>query len=209
MVVKNLSKVLSGSKQSGVALWQTPVVEDEHSGAAQLTVQERSILDKQNRDKGFEEGRLNGFLAGGEEIQQQVELYKQMLVAMEKPFERIDKKVEEELVLLATSIAEAIIKQELTVNPSLIGQVVEEAVSALSATARHVSVRLHPQDIALLNSDQQDGDNPVAWHMLEDARLARGECQVDSSDEFVDATVRSRINTIVNESFGIDIVADR
>lgn len=204
-----MSKVLSGINQPGVELWQTPAVEDEHSDVPQLTAQELATLDKRNRDKGFEEGRRDGFLTGGKEVQQQVELFKQMVAAMEKPFERIDKKVEEELVLLATALAEAIIKQELTVNPSLIRQVVEEAVSALSATAHHVSVRLHPQDIALLNSDQQGGDNPVAWRILEDARLARGECQVDSSDEFVDATVRSRINTIVNESFGIDIVADR
>lgn len=201
--------MLSGINQPGFALWQAPAVEDEHSAGAQQSAQELATLDKRNRDNCFEEGRRDGLLAGGEEIQQQVKLCEQMLAAMEKPFEKIDKKVEEELVLLATSIAEAIIKQELTVNPSLIEQVVEQALSALSATAHHVSVRLHPQDIALLNSNQQDGDSPVAWHMLEDASLARGECQVDSSDAFVDATVRSRVDTMVNQLFGIDIVAAR
>ena len=203
--VKNMSKVLSAGKRPDLTLWETPVVCDDNAiKAAQLDPKELAELEKQARKNGFVTGHWEGLQAGRDEIENQLNQLRKMLTAMTKPFQLIDKKVEEELVLLAATIAEKIVQQELTISPALINVAVQEAVSALSATARHINLHLHPDDAALLHSRQADDAAPVDWQIVEDSSLGRGECLIDSSDEYVDATIRSRIDAILEQSFGID-----
>ena len=77
-------------------------------------------------------------------------------------------------------------------------------MSVLSATARHINLHLHPDDAALLHSHQADDLAPVDWQIVEDASLNRGECLIDSSGEYVDATIRARIDALLEQSLGID-----
>jgi flagellar assembly protein FliH len=200
-----MSKVLSADKRPDLTLWETPVVRDDSATkAAQLSPKELAELEKQAKKNGFVTGHWEGLQAGREEIEAQTNQLRKILSAMTKPFELTENKVEEELVLLAATIAEKIVHRELSVDPALVSVAVQEAMGVLSATARHINLHLHPDDAALLHSHQND-DTPVDWQIVEDASLGRGECLIDSSDEYVDASVRSRIDAILEQSFGIDV----
>ena len=43
------------------------------------------------------------------------------------------------------------------------------------------------------------------WRIIEDRSLARGDCQMNSSDEFIDATLQTRIDAIVAALLAADL----
>ena len=205
-VVMNMSKVLSAGKRPDLTVWETPVVRDDNAiREIQLGPEELAELEKQTRKNGFVKGHWEGLQAGRDEVEAKVSQLNKLLHSMSKPFQLTEKKIEEELVLLAATIAEKIVQQELTVDPALINVAVQEAVTALSVTARHINLHLHPDDAALLHSIQVNDSASIDWQIVEDASLDRGECLIDSSDEYVDATIRARIDGILEQSFGTDI----
>ena len=205
VAAKSMSKVLSADKRPDLTLWETPNVSDDNAAkATQFGPKELAELEKQTRKNGFVKGHWEGLQAGRDEMENHINQLKKTLKAMAKPFQLTETKVEEELVLLAATIAEKIVQRELTIDPALISVAVQEAMSVLSATARHINLHLHPDDAALLHSHQADDLAPVDWQIVEDASLNRGECLIDSSDEYVDATIRARIDALLEQSLGID-----
>lgn len=204
-VGSSLSRVFSGSERPELTLWEAPVVyDDTRNENPRLTPEDVANIEKQAHSKGFEVGRWEGFQAAHKTIEEQVARLNQVLAALTKPFEQINSNVEDELILLAAAIAEQLIKREVSVDPGLIKVAVQEATAALSTSARHINLHLHPEDAAVLRSGQSKEPVPQQWRIVEDPGLARGDCQIDCEDELVDATVRGRIRAIVSQSFGIE-----
>lgn len=200
-----MSRVFSGAERPGLTLWEAPTVyDDTRNENPRLTPEDVANIEKQAHSKGFEMGRWEGFQAAHKTIEEQVARLDQVLAALTKPFEQINSNVEDELILLAAAIAEQIVKREVSVDPSLIKVAVQEATAALSTSARHINLHLHPDDAAVLRSGQSQQSVPQQWRIVEDPGLGRGDCQIDCEDELVDATVRGRISAIVAQSFGIE-----
>jgi flagellar assembly protein FliH len=70
--------------------------------------------------------------------------------------------------------------------------VAHEALSALLVTARHVSLRLHPEDQALVASGAAEALAARGARLVADARIARGGCLVESDIGSIDAQVATR-----------------
>lgn len=89
-------------------------------------------------------------------------------------------------------LARQVVRSELALRPEAVAQVAREAVSAVLLTAQHLRLRMHPQDLALIESGA--GDDLRARHvlLLADAALSRGGCVVETDMGEVDARVESR-----------------
>ncbi|HCO59982.1 MAG TPA: flagellar assembly protein FliH [Porticoccaceae bacterium] len=161
-------------------------------------------MEAQARQRGFEAGRLEGLRAGEAEIKARIDRFEILLDNMVRPFEQVEEKVQQELVLLAGAIAEKLVKHELSLNPDLILETIHEAVGALSANARRVSLRLHPEDIELVNLEGEASTGERHWILIEDPHLSRGECLIESDLEFVDASTTARLNELLKQFLNID-----
>lgn len=89
-------------------------------------------------------------------------------------------------------LARQVVRSELAMRPDAVAQVAREAVSAVLLTAQHLRLRMHPQDLALIESGAGDDLRARKVLLLADAALSRGGCVVETDMGEVDARVESR-----------------
>jgi len=191
----SLSKVVRAIDQPDLTRWQAPDV--GHVARQVHTDEELEAIEKQARAKGYEVGRWEGLDAGHQTLQEGAQRLAQLYDEAAHPFRQITENVENELAKLAAAIAKEIVRQELKTQPELILETVSQACSVLSASARDVDVHLHPEDVAIVKDGLKDDPPAQHWRIIEDRSLTRGDCQINSSAEFIDATLQTRIDAIV------------
>jgi flagellar assembly protein FliH len=93
---------------------------------------------------------------------------------------------------VALEIARQVVRSELQAQPQHVVAVAQEALSILLVTARHVTLRLHPEDHALVAAGAAETVAARGARLVPDARIARGGCIVESDIGNVDAQVATR-----------------
>ena len=106
---------------------------------------------------------------------------------------------EEQLVMLASQMAEKILNAELSMKPALLANIVRAALKEISS-ATQVMIRVHPQDLALLKNRSQQLAEVLSGNSVLDFRpdetLARGDCLVDSDIGSLDARLTSQLKSL-------------
>ena len=92
----------------------------------------------------------------------------------------------------ATSLARQVVRGELSANPQQVATVAQEALETLLLSARHVTVRVHPDDHALVAQGAQEVLAARGARLLADPGLIRGGCVVESDIGIIDASIESR-----------------
>ncbi len=200
-----MSKVVRAVDGPELTRWQAPNV--GHVAREAHTAEELEAIEKQAHAKGYEVGRWEGLEAGHQAVQEGAQRLAQLYDEAAHPFRQISENVESELVKLAAAIAKEIVRQELKTQPQLILETVSQACSVLSAAARDVDVHLHPEDVAIVKDGLKEDPPAQHWRIIEDRSLARGECQLNSSAEFIDATLQTRIDALVEGLLSADLEA--
>ncbi len=202
----NLSKVVRANDQLQPTRWQAPNV--GHTAREALSDEELDGIEKQARARGYDVGYREGLEAGHQAIQEQAQRLAQLYDETAHPFRQITESVESELAKLAGGIARAILHQELTIQPELVLETVNQACLVLSAAARDVDIHLHPDDVVIVKEGLKEEPPAQHWRILADRSLARGDCQINSSAEFIDATLQTRIESIVRGLLSTDLGAE-
>ncbi len=96
------------------------------------------------------------------------------------------------VVQAATQLARQIVHSELAARPDLIAGVAEHAIDALMLSARHITLRLHPDDQALVAQGAADMLAARGARLIADAMVERGGCLIESDLGRVDATIATR-----------------
>ena len=202
----SLSKVVRAIDQPHLRRWQAPNV--GHVAREAYSEEELEAIEQQARAKGHEVGRWEGLEAGHQAVQESAQRLAQLYDEAAHPFRQITENVECELAKLATAIAREIVRQELKTQPELILDIVHQACSVLSASASDVDVHLHPDDVIIVKDGLKEDPPAQHWRIIEDRSLTRGDCQINSSAELIDATLQSRIDGIVTGLLSADPGAD-
>ncbi|MEE8057158.1 MAG: FliH/SctL family protein [Pseudomonadales bacterium] len=148
---------------------------------------------------GLKQGRTAGYQKGLDSGQQAVQ---QQLASLNKTVSELlrylggqDDEVEQALVNMATCVASAVLRRELTIDSAHIGQVVNEAIAALPMEASNITVHLSEQDYQLLTTQT---DIPEQWQLQIDRTLSPGGCRVQSQHSIVDYTLEEQFQQTVN-----------
>ena len=83
-------------------------------------------------------------------------------------------------------------RSELQQRPELIARVAHDAVEALQLSARHVRMRVHPDDFPLVQEGAGQELQARETQLIPDADVARGGVKVDADIASVDATIAAR-----------------
>jgi flagellar assembly protein FliH len=84
------------------------------------------------------------------------------------------------------------------VHPEVVLPVIREAIASIPQGSLHPRLMLHPQDAALVRSVLDANQiTPAPWRIVEDARLERGGCRVETATSELDASVESRWKAVV------------
>ena len=96
------------------------------------------------------------------------------------------------LAVTATALARQVLRSELAVRPETVSQVAEQALDALLLSARHIVLRVHPDDHALISAGSVEAIAARGARLVADPLVARGGCRLESDIGLVDATIDER-----------------
>jgi flagellar assembly protein FliH len=185
-----------------VALWTVPSVDAPVPAHGLATVGGLADLQAEAHKEAFEQGLAEGREAGRAEIRAVVARLEGLFDDLARPFEELDADVERELLTLAMSLARQIVRRELKTDPTQIIGIIRDAIAALPVSAREVRVHLHPEDALVVREHLAPTESERAWVMVEDPVMARGGCQVTTSNSRIDARLETRLGSILGELLG-------
>jgi Flagellar biosynthesis/type III secretory pathway protein len=90
------------------------------------------------------------------------------------------------------ALARQVLRSELAVRPDCVATVAEQAMDALLLSARHIVLRVHPDDHALIAGNSAEAIAARGARVVSDPQVARGGCRVESDIGLVDATIDER-----------------
>lgn len=161
------------------------------SVAEQLAAQLRAA-----RQGGYQDGYRDGLSAlDGFKQSYAAQITAQLGRLVESHGSQLDslqQQLAQAIAVCATSMARQVVRSELAVRPELVAAVAQEAVEALLLSARHITVRVHPDDQPLVAQGAADVLEARGARLIPDASIARGGCRVDSDIASVDGSVAAR-----------------
>ena len=98
----------------------------------------------------------------------------------------------EALAATALSLARQIVRSELTAQPQTVAAVAQEALETLMLSARHITLRVHPDDQPLVAEGAGELLEARGARLIGDSGVARGGCIVESNIGLVDASIETR-----------------
>lgn len=195
---------------SSVRQWQPPHVRNLNDlpidePPQMLTAAQLAKIQRDAREEGFEQGRREGqeyghregIEQGRAEVAERVRRLDELLDTLDKPFERLDQQVEQEIVTLVIVMVRQLLRREVKLDPGQIVGVVREALGILPVGARSVRVVLHPEDAELVREAYTLGDHDQKWQIIEDPVIRRGGCRIHTDTSQIDATLDSRLNSLI------------
>ncbi len=148
------------------------------------------------RQTGYQDGYRDG-LAALENFkaafaQQATAQIGALLEAFDRQTQVLDGQLADAVARTAVQLAEQVLRHELATQPALVAGVAAEAVDAVMLSARHVTLRAHPDDLPLIAEGAEEALAARQARLVADATLARGDVVVDSDVGHVDARVAAR-----------------
>ena len=208
----NPKKIITADEAGSIQRWQTPLVEHSASGGnaqvalGPVTAETIEKIQKQAYKEAYDEGLANGYKEGitksKTELEPHIQLLKNALNELSKPFAQLDQEVELQLTELAIIIARQLVRREIKTDPGQVIAIVREAILALPSAAKKVYVHLHPEDLELVKSKLTASEPESYWRLMEDPTLSRGDCKVMTDSSTIDATVERRLSSLVANLLG-------
>lgn len=163
------------------------------------SVQELQALEEAAREEGYREGlaqgHADGLAAGQAEVRRVVAQIEGILDGFTRPLARLDGEVADALGHLAVRVAGALLGRTYLADPTLLADLVREALDAVGPTQREVELRLHPDDMGVL-APHLAGLSGV--RLTNDSGLARGELRLHSEGLRVDGTLEARLQSCLD-----------
>lgn len=141
---------------------------------------------------GFSEGRNAGYQAGQQSAALEVERLQQLLETLDAAVQQAGQTLSVDALALALELAQQMLRQALKVDPALLLPILCNIMETLPQHTQHPHVYLHPEDVVLVRQHMQGEMAAGGWKILEDARIERGGCKVETQTMEIDATLPSR-----------------
>lgn len=197
------SKVIVKDNLTAYERWELPLVTGNLSAT---TVNELESIQKQAYQEGFALGQKEGFEQTKQLMENNAAALQSIIDVLSEPLKELDDDVVNQLAQLSMTVAKQVVRRELHTDEGEVVGVVREAMNALPASTRKITLNIHPEDAELIRSSFSLGDDSDAdelrWRVIEDPMITRGGCKISSENSSIDATVESRLNRIISTLLG-------
>lgn len=154
--------------------------------------------------EGFEKGRAEGAHQGFEEGKVQG---RAAFDEASRPFAHITGQVHrflgdfelkrrQELLELVKKVSQQVIRCELTLHPTQLLTLVDEALATMPSTQGEITILLNPEECARIKDIAPE--RIAAWRLVPDDRLALGECRVVTDQAEADIGCQQRLDSCVD-----------
>ena len=166
---------------------------------------------RQARQSGYQDGYRDGLVAleGFKQgfAQQATRQVGMLLESIGGQLDALQGEMAQAVAATAISLAAQIVRGELALDPAVAARVAEEALEALLLNARHITLRVHPDDLALVAEGAADVIAARGARLIADAAVTRGGCLIDSDIGSIDASVEARWRD-ATAKLGVDATPD-
>ena len=143
-------------------------------------------------DAGFAEGKSEAEKQSQEIIQETVQQLATLTQSTEQALAEFDQSVAVQLLDLALEVARQLTAGSIKANPDFLLPVIREALSALPLHHAHVTVHLHPEDVAALKPTLTEFASQNSLQIHENAEISRGGCRLSAGSSEIDANIETR-----------------
>lgn len=160
------------------------------------TSEEWRAMIAEARQQAYQEGYRDG-LTGLESFkasyaQQTSARLGELVDAFDAQFQALETRMAECVARTGALLARQVLRQELTARPEVVAGLAREAVSMIQAGVRHVVVRVHPEDVPLVEAGAGEVLESRGARLQADPSIGRGGCALQSEADSIDATIERR-----------------
>ena len=149
------------------------------------------------REAARAEGYAEGLAAGRVEGEQACTRMKQLAESFSSTLDNFDFRLADMVLELSLDVARQVVAGELAARPERILDVVNLALKQMAETSREARLLLNPDDAALVRPHLEQVLDKNRLRIVEDARIVRGGCLIETSQGDLDATLPARWRQVV------------
>jgi len=169
-----------------------------------MTASKVQMIQEQAYQEGLELGREAGREAGLQQAQAEINQTKaqlnHLMGQMIHPLQQQQQELEQALVHLSAGMARALIKSLPKIDEQVMLNIARQALAELPEGSENIRIMVHPSDVSMLvDAARQQGEE---WQVLADPSLASGGCIIRSQHSFVDFTLDTRFQLMLEEMLG-------
>jgi flagellar assembly protein FliH len=149
------------------------------------------------RELARAEGYAEGLAAGQAKAEQASGQVKQLAESFGNALDNLDFHIADMVLELALDVARQVVAGELAVRPQHILDVINLALKQMAESSRDARLLLNPEDAALVRPHLDQVLDKNRLRIVEDIRIVRGGCQIETPQGDLDATLASRWRQVV------------
>ena len=149
------------------------------------------------REAARAEGYAEGLAVGRVEGEQACGRMKLLAESFSSTLDNLDFRLADMVLELALDVARQVVAGELAGHPERILDVVNLALKQMAETSREARLLLNPDDAALVRPHLDQVLDKNRLRIVEDVRIVRGGCLIETSQGDLDATLPARWRQVV------------
>lgn len=153
-------------------------------------------------EEGSQQGYADGIQQGEREVNDNLSRLNSMLALLHEPIAVQHEELETVLYELVTHLVTLMTHKELSIDSSVVTQIIQDSLAALPRNSERIRVFVNPDDYEL--SHEQASRQIDPWQVFSDESVARGGCRVETLSSLIDSSVESRLEDLLQQ-----VVADR
>lgn len=158
---------------------------------------------REGYDLGMEEGRKAGFEIGRQAGEAQVRLLQALVETLEAGRLRQDEEVAREVLTLALTMAQQVVRKAIQVKPDLVLEALREALLSLPVLNGHHKLAVHPDHLELVREWLAHEHGHLSWKVVSDPQIEPGSFRLESAYSEMDGSLQTRWREIT-DCLGID-----
>lgn len=157
--------------------------------------------EKRRLEEAFEAASQKGYEAGlaqaREEAKSQAGRLKALTESYSAALDSLDFRLSDQVLNLALDVARQVVAGELAARPERILDVVNLALRQMVETTREARLLLNPDDAAIIRPLLNEALDKSRLRIVEDVRIVRGGCLIETPQGDLDATLQARWRQVV------------
>ena len=207
MVATITSKVIVSDELTAYERWELPLVNGDSASHTRTTAKELVSIQQQAYEEGLALGKKEAYAEKKQELDQKIASLKSIIEVLAEPLKELDNEIVDQLSQLSMTVAKQVVRRELHTEQGEIVGIVREAMNALPASTRKITLNIHPDDSEIIRNafslgEEHDTSDDLLWKVIDDPLITRGGCKISSENSRIDATVEARLNRIINTLLG-------
>ncbi len=175
--------------------WESPAT--VMPATAPAPVEDTAAECARLREAARAEGVAEGLAAGRAEIEASAARMRQLAESFSSTLDNLDFRLADMVLELALDVARQVVAGELAARPERLLDVVNLALKQMAETTRESRLLLNPDDAALVRPHLEGVLDKSRLRIVEDARIVRGGCLIETSQGDLDATLQARWRQVV------------